>query len=94
MKCPKCGSTDVSVQAVNEWTMVDAKKKHGLIWWVLVGWWLKPLWFVVKWLFFTAPALIIAVVRRVFGLRPKKVVNTTSAKCVCQNCGHVWNPRR
>lgn len=92
MKCPRCGSSDVSVNVVNEWDMVDVKKHHGFAWWVLIGWWFKPLWFVIKWFFFTIPALIIAIVRRVFGLRPKEVVNKTVTKAVCQSCGHVWEP--
>lgn len=93
MKCPRCGSSDVSVQAVNEWDMVDDKKRHGILWWLVIGWWWAPLWFCFKWLVLTVPALIIAVVRRAFGLRPKRVVNRTVSKAVCQTCGHVWTPR-
>jgi len=35
MTCPKCGSENV--QITNE---VKLKKKHGCLWWCLVGWWL------------------------------------------------------
>lgn len=35
MTCPRCGSSNI--QITNE---VKLKKKHGCIWWCLIGWWL------------------------------------------------------
>ena len=80
MKCPKCGSENVSVQVVTETELKE--KKHGVIWWVCVGWW----WIPIKWLVFTLPALIIAI------FKPKKYKTKTHKKmAVCNNCGKSWN---
>lgn len=82
LKCPKCGSTNVTFQIVNEAIL---KTKHkGIIWWLCVSWW----WLPIKWLVFTIPALFI----KVFGLGHKnqKIKNITKNKAVCQNCGNFW----
>lgn len=81
MKCLKCGSENVSVQVVTETELKE--KKHGVIWWVCVGWW----WIPIKWLVFTLPALIIAI------FKPKKYKTKTHTKkmAVCNNCGKSWN---
>lgn len=81
MNCPKCGSENVSVQVVTETELKE--KKHGVIWWVCVGWW----WIPIKWLVFTLPALIIAI------FKPKKYKTKTHTKkmAVCNNCGKSWN---
>jgi len=76
MKCPKCKSENVSVQAV---TLVKTKK-HGVIYWLFVGWWLE----VIMWLFLTLPWLII----KIFG--HKKVTSKTHSEGVCQSCGYRW----
>lgn len=78
--CPKCGSENVNVQAVNEVTIKN--KHHGFIWWICIGWW----WIPCKWLFLTLPALIV----KMFGHKKQKVVNKTVTVCICQNCGHSW----
>ena len=81
MKCPKCGSENCSVQVVTETEVKE--KKHGIIWWICVGWW----WVPIKWLFFTLPALIIAI------FKPKKYKTKTHTKkvAVCNSCGKSWN---
>lgn len=81
MKCPKCGSENVNVQAVSE-TSLKVKRK-GILYWLFVGWW----WLPIKWLIFTIPAIIIKI------FAPKKYKTTTKhvSKCVCQSCGHMWN---
>lgn len=81
MKCPKCGSENCSVQVVTETELKE--KKHGLIWWLCVGWW----WIPIKWLVFTLPALIIAI------FKPKKYKTKTHTKkiAVCNSCGKSWN---
>lgn len=80
MMCPKCKSENVTVQIVNE---VELKTKHhGLIYWLLIGWW----WGMIKWCFFTLPALIFAI----FVPKKKKVVNKQKTMCICQGCGHSW----
>jgi predicted nucleic-acid-binding Zn-ribbon protein len=74
--CPKCGGTmnfQASTFAVN-------KKRHGLLYWLLIGWWLHPL----LWLIFTVPMLIY---RLVFPNRKQKIITKTVA--VCQSCGYT-----
>ena len=80
MKCPKCGSENVSVQVVTETELKE--KKHGVIWWLCVGWW----WIPIKWLVFTLPALLIAL------FKPKKYKTISHSKkmAVCNNCGKSW----
>lgn len=80
MICSKCGSSNVSIQAVN---LVKLKNKHhGVLWWLFIGWW----WIPIKWMFFTLPALII----KLFKPKKQKIVNITKSVAVCQNCGHQW----
>ncbi len=84
MECPKCGSNNVNVSVINETHLVkEEKKKHGVIWWVCIGWWWIPVW----WLCFTLPALIISLFKK----NKKKVVNVQQTICVCQNCANKWN---
>ena len=64
MICPKCGSSNVNIQIVNESHLIN--KHHGFIWWLLVGWW----WLFIKWLFFTLPALIF----KIFGIGKRKKI--------------------
>ena len=76
MKCSKCGSENVNVQLVTK----VKNKKHGIIYWLFIGWWLEP----VMWIFLTLPWLIIKI------FKPKKVTSKTHSQAVCQNCGHTW----
>lgn len=78
MKCPKCGSTNVSCQAVEK---VHQKAKKGCLYWLFIGWWLEPL----EWLFLTLPKLLFAL----FG-HHTKTVSKTITYAVCQDCGHRW----
>ena len=81
MTCPKCGSNNVSIQVVNEAHLKNAH--HGIIWWLCIGWW----WIFIKWMIITVPALIF----KIFGSgKKKKIVNKTTKKSVCQNCGNVF----
>lgn len=81
MKCPKCGSENVSVNVVTDMKMKD--KHHNIIWWLFVGFW----WVPIKWMIFTLPALILKIFRR----KKQKVVTKQSTVCCCQSCGHTWN---
>ena len=81
MTCSKCGSSNISIQVVNEVHLVN--KHHGVIWWLLVGWY----WVPFKWLFLTVPALLAAI----FIGKRKKIKNIQKKMCVCQNCGNTWN---
>ena len=91
MVCPRCGSQDVSVQVVNEQHIVDVQKKgHGLLWHMTVGLWMMPLR-VIRWILMI-PVRTIRWLLRID--RPKDISNEAVAKCVCQSCGHVWEPSR
>lgn len=74
MRCKKCGSENVNVQAV---THVSNKGK-GCMYWILIGWWLE----LFMWMFLTLPMLIIQI------FKPKKVKSRTHSEAVCQNCGY------
>lgn len=80
MKCPVCGSENVSVQIVTETELKN--KHHGVVWWLCIGWWWVPIW----WLCFTIPALII----KIFAPKKQKLKQRHKTICVCQNCGHKW----
>ena len=80
MVCPKCGSENVNVEMMQD---IKLKTKHkGVIYWLLIGWW----WVFIKWIFFTLPALIIAI----FKPKKQKVKTKNYKMCVCQSCGHSW----
>lgn len=76
MKCPKCNSENVTVQAVNE---VKEKRKKGVLYWLFVGFWWEPL----AWLFLTIPKLLFVN----FG-KHKKIISKTVTYSICQNCGY------
>lgn len=80
MTCPKCGSTNVNVQVVQEQQLKN--KHHGFIWWFCIGWW----WIPIKWICLTIPALIV----KIFGHKKQKIVTKEKTVCVCQACGHKW----
>lgn len=80
MKCPVCGSENVSVQIVTETELKN--KHHGVVWWLCIGWWWVPIW----WLCFTIPALII----KIFAPKKQKLKQRHKSIRVCQNCGHKW----
>lgn len=75
MVCPKCGSENVTMQAVS----IVSTKGHGVAWWLFVSWWI---WIV--WLFWFIPMLIIKLIRG------KKTKTKIKSEAVCQNCGHHW----
>ena len=81
MRCSRCGSTNVILQAVNEVSLKNAH--HGCMWWVFIGW----CWIPVKWLCLTVPALL----AKIFIPHKQKAVNRTRRVAVCQNCGHTWH---
>lgn len=87
MKCPKCESENVLVQREQSFNIGGAhtfgKKNHGLLYWLLIGWWI--------WIF----KIIFIPLTMLFGKRnglntvtAKKTFNKTVA--VCQNCGYTW----
>ncbi len=78
MKCPRCGSSDVLVQAVSE---VKEKRKKGWLYWLLIGWWWEP----ISWLLFGIFKLLVVIFSR-----KKKIVTKINTIAVCQNCGKRW----
>jgi len=81
MKCPKCGSKNIAIQAVTE---VKEKRKKGFFYWLLIGWW----WELFAWVFLTLPKLLIALFSK-----KTKLVSKTRSVAVCQNCGKRWTVR-
>lgn len=82
MKCPKCGSQSVLIQESSSVKSVNAH--HGLFWWLFIGWW----WLIIKWVFLTIPALL----AKIFIPKKQKIKQKFYSVCVCQNCGHRWEP--
>lgn len=74
MKCKKCGSENVTVQAVTE----VKTKKHGILWWLLIGWW----W----WTLFFGIALVMKLLRRGKMVSKTKAVCTCQS---CGNMWNV-----
>lgn len=81
MVCPKCQSEKVEVQIASETNL--QKKHHGILYWLLIGWWLQP----ILWLCFTLPMIVITI------FKPKnyKTKTTHQSMAVCQICGYHWN---
>lgn len=78
MICPKCGSENVNVQAVTE---TKEKRKRGILYWVLIGWWWEPF----AWLMFG----LIKLLFELFG-KHTKISSKTHTEAICQNCGNRW----
>lgn len=76
--CPNCHSTHIIISAS---ATEKAKNRHGILYWVFIGWWLHP----ILWIWATIPMLIWRIIHP---NRKTKTVLTTVA--VCQNCGKTW----
>jgi len=105
MICPKCKSENVSVQTFQEQkgsstvTRTRSKyreKRHGLLWWLCIGWW----WWMVDiflWIILFPVKLIQAITRKKKYVGKSKSTTSTRNKiryqtvCTCQSCGHTWN---
>lgn len=84
MKCPKCGSDNVTASTFQEdrGTVTTSKTKskyreqgHGCLWWLTIGWW----WWIVdllSWIVFFIPRLILRLFSAPF--RRKKYKGTSS----------------
>ena len=77
MKCPRCGSSNMHVQAVNKARLV--KKRRSIFHWLFIGWWLWPL----LWFFFTLPMLLV----KLFAPKRQRIKNKLVSLAVCQDCG-------
>ncbi len=82
MICKKCGSQNVSVQAV---TTFKIQSGHGCLWWAAIGWWLLIIKFFI-WIFAFVPMLILKLIKG----KKYKIKSKISSEAVCQNCGNIW----
>ena len=80
MKCRKCASDKVSVQAVSS---LKEKENGCLHWiyWLFIGWWFES----ILWVVFTIAMILI----KLFGGKAKSKTKIESY-AVCQECGHKW----
>lgn len=80
MVCPRCGSSNVMVQAVTE--VKEVKRKKGCAYWLFIGWWFE----FIMWFFLTFIRLLMLIFRR-----NTKVVSETKTVSICQNCAYRWS---
>lgn len=87
MKCPKCSSENVNIQREQTGTIGGArtygKKRHGLIYWMLIGWW----FWMIK-IMFLPLRILFGKRRKINTITAQKTFNKTVG--VCQNCGYTW----
>lgn len=98
MNCPKCGSENILIQreqtaslgaGTNKVVIEEPKKSKGCIYWILIGWWWRPICFVC---FGWIKPLIGGKKRSGLNLHANKTFNSTVA--VCQDCGHSWKIKK
>ena len=77
MKCIKCSSENVNIQAV---TITKSSSHHSLVYWVCVGWWLEP----IVWICLFLPKLVYEL------FKPNRIKSKTHSEAICQNCGYRW----
>ena len=51
-----------------------SKKKHGILWWLFIGWW----WYPVKWIYYSLPVFI---VRKIKGTLTPTQATPTPPSC-------------
>ena len=96
--CPKCGSNNVSYQVAQTGSIggiihnIGGEKRHGVLYWLCVGWWWKPLELFFRWMLMICTFGILGR-KKNKGINGKTIsasknINRTMA--VCQNCGHTW----
>lgn len=107
MTCPNCGSTSVAVQTFQEnqgavttsYSKTKTKeKRHGLLWWLFIGWWWKIIDLFIWILFFPFRAVFHIGRRKKYVSRTRGTETTVnnivySTVCTCNNCGYVWRPQ-
>ncbi len=104
IRCQQCGSENVNVQVMQEntgnTTVTKTKatykqKKHGLLWWLFIGWWF---WIIdiFLWIFLFPFRAIYAIVRKKKYVKKETSVSTGKNQmvyrkiCTCQRCGYAW----
>jgi hypothetical protein len=78
LRCKKCKSYHISVQAVNE---VKEVKKKGCGYWLFIGWWLEP----IELILFGFWKLLHIVVGK-----HTKITSNTKSYAICQDCWYRW----
>ena len=103
--CPKCNSINVDFQVFQEevGSVTKSKtkskykeKRHGIIWWICVGWWW---WIVDVFLWFIAfiPMALLRIGRKKkYKGKSSTKTNTKNVikyktKAICKDCGYSWN---
>ena len=101
--CPKCNSSNVTIQlnqenrgakTITKTTVKVRKSRHGCLWWLFIGWW----WWMIDlmiWLIAFAPRLIYEITKKrkiAFAKSKSFTKNNIQYKkhYVCQNCGYTW----
>lgn len=80
MLCTKCSSDNTQIQMLSE--TITKRKRRGLLYWLLIGWWLE----LILWFCLTIPRFLIAL----FIPKRTKTINRNFKVVVCQKCGHSW----
>ena len=104
MKCPRCGGNNVAIQTIQEnlggqtvskTKSVYKEKRHGILWWLFIGWW----WWIIDlclWIFLFIPRALIHAGRKKTYKGESTTISTTSNRivyrtiCTCQSCGNTW----
>ena len=86
MQCPYCGGVNISVQTIQEnlggqtvtrTTSQYKEKRHGCLWWLLIGWW----WWMIDlflWVFMFIPRVLLHIGRRKKYVGKSTSVTTTN----------------
>lgn len=84
LTCTQCGSNNVNVQLINKQEF--KVEKHGLTWWLLVGWWWVPL----KWIMLYIILGLVVIPFKMLLPKKKQLINKVEGYKVCNNCGNHW----
>jgi len=94
MRCPRCGSEQVFLQQVETGSVgmsrtTFSQTRHGLLYWLFIGWWL----WIIK--------LCLWPLTLIFGRRKRSRTTASTVTgtrnlhrtaATCQQCGHAWYP--
>ena len=82
MTCPNCNSEKVKIKREKTGEVSGRySKKHGVVWWFCVGWWLVML-----------DICTFGIFHSVFWGKKKAngMASLWHTVAICQNCGHTW----
>lgn len=81
MICKNCGSHHV---VINFQSTEKPKARHGIAYWIVIGWWLHP----ILWAFCALPMLVWRIINP-----NRKTATKQKTYAVCQSCGKMWEVR-